>query len=346
MAEGYSAVSMLDKLERERRAARIRIARRGALDRRRGRGDLPRRARRARRPPGLPETLPGRRRRTRWSPWCAATRAPTARSPPRSSPAATGSTLRPALRELERAGELVRGELLPGRHGARVVRPRRPAPACGGRASPTCAQRPRRSTMRELARFLPQLAERRRPPAGRRRPRPPARGARPPPGRHADARGLGARRPAAAPRRLQPDLARRALHRRRARLDRRRRAGPKRRQGGPLLPRGRASRRPAARRTPSSSRRPGEAHDAIRERLAARRRASGSTSSTELELSAEELHSALWDLAWAGRRPTTPSPRCAPARLARRPRAGERRGRRFAARRAGRRRRPSRAAGR
>ena len=50
----------------------------------------------------------------RCSPSYAATPAPTAPSRPPSSPPATGSTRRPALRELERDGTLVRGELLPG----------------------------------------------------------------------------------------------------------------------------------------------------------------------------------------------------------------------------------------
>ena len=72
------------KLERERRAGGPH-RRRGALDRRRGCRPLPRRARRARRRAGCP--------RPSWSrspdamaPSCAATRAPTARSRPRSSP--------------------------------------------------------------------------------------------------------------------------------------------------------------------------------------------------------------------------------------------------------------------
>ena len=51
---------------------------------------------------------------TRCAPWSAATPAPTAPSRPRSWPRATASTPTPALRELEREGALVRGELLPG----------------------------------------------------------------------------------------------------------------------------------------------------------------------------------------------------------------------------------------
>ena len=43
----------------------------------------------------------------------------------------------------------------------------------------------------------------------------------------------------------------------------------------------------------------GEIHDAIRERLGEPRR-SGSTSSPSSKFEREELHSALWDLVWAG----------------------------------------------
>ena len=54
VAEGYSAASMLEKLVRERRAARGPDRRRGALHRRRGRRPLPRRARACRRRPACP----------------------------------------------------------------------------------------------------------------------------------------------------------------------------------------------------------------------------------------------------------------------------------------------------
>ena len=97
----------------------------------------------------------------------------------------------PALRELERAGELVRGELLPGGSerewcDADVLRRLRRASVAALRQEVEAVDQA------ELARFLPALAERRRPPARRRRPGPPARGAGPAPGRRADARGLGA----------------------------------------------------------------------------------------------------------------------------------------------------------
>ena len=106
----------LDAREARRRAPRRRgpDRRRGALHRRRGRRPLPRRARRAaaRRPARV---LPRGRPTT---PMRAA--GPPLRPHPRPLPdraagrAATASTRSPALRELERDGALVRGELLPG----------------------------------------------------------------------------------------------------------------------------------------------------------------------------------------------------------------------------------------
>ena len=59
------------------------------------------------------------------------------------------------------------------------------------------------------------------------------------------AESLGARRAAAPARRLLAELARPALHQRRADLDRRREPRPQRRPRRPLLPRGRPPRRPA-----------------------------------------------------------------------------------------------------
>ena len=114
MLEGLDAGAMLEELSGERRGVPVRLRRRGALDRRRRRRPVPRRARRgaARRAAGgVPR---GRARRAaRGS--SAATPRPTARSRPPSCARATASTARPSLAELERAGELVRGELRPGR---------------------------------------------------------------------------------------------------------------------------------------------------------------------------------------------------------------------------------------
>ena len=88
--EGYSAASMLEKLVAERRVAKVRHRRRGALHRRRGRRPLPRRARRCRLRPGC-RRASSRTTRTRCAPWSAATPAPTARSRPRALPRATAS---------------------------------------------------------------------------------------------------------------------------------------------------------------------------------------------------------------------------------------------------------------
>ena len=87
-------------------------------------------------------------------------------------------------------------------------------------------------------------------------------------------------------------------HERRARLDRRRAAG--RARAGSRSTSARTSASPARRRRTRSSTRPeGEVHDAIRERLAAAP-SFWLDLVAELELEREELHSALWDLAWAG----------------------------------------------
>ena len=113
VAEGYSAASMLEKLVAERRVAAGPDRRRGALHRRRGRRPLPRRARGAAAagPAGdLPRGPP--RRDARPGPPLRPHPRPLPDRPAR--PRATASTRPPALRELEREGALVRGELLPG----------------------------------------------------------------------------------------------------------------------------------------------------------------------------------------------------------------------------------------
>ena len=244
VAEGFSAESMLGKLERERSAAKVRIngEERWIVAEDSG---LYRDALGVPPAPGLPDTflepvpdamlsLVRRYARTH-GPF------PTAQLAAR-----YGVDPLPALRELERAGDLVRGELLPGGSerewcDSEVLRRIRRASVAHLRAEAEPAD------PRELARFLPawQNVDAHRP-AGR-RPRPAARGARAAAGGRPHAGGLGARRAAAPPRRLQPGLARPAHDRGRGRLDRRRRARDPQRQGRALLPRGRPHRRAAAR---------------------------------------------------------------------------------------------------
>ena len=132
------------------------------------------------------------------------------------------------------------------------------APSASG-ATPKCSAAsvaPRLARLRkeveaadrtELARFLPSWQNVDAFRARRCRPRPPARGAGPAAGGGADPESVGARRAAAPARRLLPELARPALHQRRADLDRGREPGAQRRPRRPLLPRGRPPRRPAAR---------------------------------------------------------------------------------------------------
>ena len=164
------------------------------------------------------------------------------------------STRRPALRELEREGALVRGELLPGGTerewcDSDVLRRVR-------RASLARLRREVEPADRRRARPLPaELAERRRLPRRRRRPRPPARGAGAAAGGGADAEGLGAAtccRAGSAPTRP-------------AWLDELCTSGelvwigagaarPQRRPRRPLLPRGRRASPGRRRPTPSSSR--------------------------------------------------------------------------------------------
>ena len=152
VAEGFSADSMLEKLERERRAARVRvageerwIASEDAALYRDALGVPP--------PPGLPETflaeLPDamaalvRRYARTHGPF------PTAQLARR-----YGTDPSAALRELERAGELVRGELLPGGSerewcDPEVLRRLRRASLAHLRAEAEAVD------PRELARFLP-----------------------------------------------------------------------------------------------------------------------------------------------------------------------------------------------
>ena len=141
-----------------------------------------------------------------------------------------------ALTALERAGELVRGEL-------------RPAGSEREWCDPEVLRRLRRASLavlrkeieaadqRSLAAFLPSLAGRRPPSGRRRRRRPPARGARPAAGAGAARRRLGARRAAAPLRRLLAHLAGSAVRQRRDRVGRRGRPRTQLGPRGALLPR-------------------------------------------------------------------------------------------------------------
>ena len=241
-AEGFSAASMLAKLEKERRAVAVRIAGEerwiAAED-----AGLYRDAIGVPPPGGLPESylepvedamaaLVRRYARTH-GPF------PTAQINRR-----YGLDVTPALKQLERGGELVRGELLPGGSerewcDADVLRRVR-------RASVAALRQEAEAVDPGRAGALPaRLAERRLSPAGGRRPRSPARGADPAPGCGADARGLGEGRAPAPARRLQPDLDRPADDERRDRLDRRRPASAHRPRRA-VLPRGRSPGRAAA----------------------------------------------------------------------------------------------------
>ncbi len=221
----------------------------------------------------------------------------TGRSRPASCAPATASTASAALSELERAGELVRGELRPGGterewcHPEVLRRLRRASLAVLRKEIEPADQR-------ALARFLPGWQGVDRHPRGRRRRRPPARGARAAAGPRAPGGGLGARRPAAPRRRLLAVVDGPAVRERRGRVDRRRRARAQLGPRGAVLPRGPAAcsgrrRSRAPRRTPSP-----------RTRRCARGCAAGACFFTDLlvdvELAPEELQEALWDLVWAG----------------------------------------------
>src|SRR5512132_2626101 len=216
---------------------------RGALHRRRGRRPLPRRPRRA----GagwtageLPRAGRGRPRfggqalcrHPRPVPHQAARRPLRGRSEP--GPEGAGA--------VRRHGP---GRAPPRRHIARVVRGRRTA-ATAPRQPRAAAPGGRGDRPARAGPLLAELAERRRPRPLRRRRGSPARGPDLAPGRGADAEDLGTRRAASASRLIQPELAGRALHQRRAGLDRGRGAWAERREGRSLLPRGRPAGGPAA----------------------------------------------------------------------------------------------------
>jgi ATP-dependent Lhr-like helicase len=328
VAEGYSAASMLDKLRRERRAAEVRI---GGEERWIAAEDaaLYRDALGVPPPAGLPESfLEGvpepmvalmRRYARTHGPF-------TTDEPARRY----GVDPSPALRELERAGDLVRGELLPG--GAErewcdpdVLRRLRRASLAHLRAEAEAVE------TRELARFLPSW------------------------------QNVDAYRPAGAgPDRLRealvplqgvaltPEVWERDVLPRRlgayspAWLDELCTggevvwvgAGALGRSGGKVALYFREDVRlagppPANARLEAPE---GEIHDAIRE-LLDRRPRFWIDLVEELDIEREDLHNALWDLAWAGE---ATNDAFAPlrARRLRSVQSAQRRGRRFASRRA------------
>ena len=283
---------------RERRAIKVRRRRRGTLDRRRRCRALPRRARRrapGRAAGGVPR---GRARRAR-----AGSRAAT----PQTHGPFTTAELRArygvdpsaVLSELERAGELVRGELRPGGserewcHPEVLRRLRRASLAVLRKEIEPADQR-------ALARFLPAWqGVDRHPAAGAgidrlRETLVAAAGARAP------GRDVGARRAAAPRRRVLAGVDGPAVRERRARVDRRRRARAQLRAGRALLPRG-----PRVLASPGPPPFKGAPPDVRRARRAS---ASGSRAGAcfftdllvDVELAPEELQEALWDLVWAG----------------------------------------------
>jgi ATP-dependent Lhr-like helicase len=329
VVEGYSADSMLEKLQRERRAARVRIAGEerwiAAED-----AALYRDALGVPPPAGLPETflaeLPD------------AMVALVRRYARTHGPFPTGQLARrygadpsAALRELERAGELVRGELLPGGSerewcDPEVLRRLRRASLAHLRAEAEAVD------PRELARFLPSW------------------------------QNVDARRPAGAgPDRLRETLVplqgvaltpevwesdvlpRRLGAYSPAWLDELCTggelvwigAGGLGRRGGKVALYFREDVRFAG--PPPANlkleRAAGDAHDAIRELLGLRP-CFWLDLVTELDLAAEELHTALWDLAWGGEVTNDAFAPLRAPRLRGLEREPKRRGRRFAARRA------------
>ncbi len=330
VAEGYSASSMLDKLEGERRAARIRVAGEerwiSAED-----AGLYRDALGVPPPPGLPDSfiepvadamlVLARRFAHTHGPF------PTARLGAR-----YGVDPASALRELERAGELVRGELLPGGTerewcDPEVLRRVRRASLAHLRKEVEAADQ------RELARFLPswQNVDAHRPGGA----------------------GPDRLREALVPLQgvaLTPEVWERDVLPRRlgaysaAWLDELCTggevvwigAGALGRSGGRVALYFREDVRlagppPANAKLDAPQ---GEAHDAIRE-LLARRPCFWVDLVADLELETEELHAALWDLTWAGEVTNDAFAPLRARRLSAVQRAQRARGRRFSTRRAG-----------
>jgi ATP-dependent Lhr-like helicase len=330
VAEGYSARSMLEKLEGERRAARVRVA---GAERWISAEDagLYRDALGVPPPSGLPDSflepiadaivVVARRYARTHGPFV------TARLAER-----YGVDPAPALRDLERAGELVRGELLPGGTEREwcdpdVLRRIRRASLAHLRREVEAADQ------RELARFLPgwQNVDAHRPGGA----------------------GPDRLREALVPLQgvaLTPEVWERDVLPRRlgayspAWLDELCTggelvwigAGALGRSGGRVALYFREDIRLAGPPPANAKLDPprGDAHDAIRELLGARPTFWVDLVS-ELDLETEELHAALWDLAWAGEVTNDAFAPLRARRLSAVQRAHRTRGRRFARRRGG-----------
>ena len=144
VAEGYSADSMLEKLERERRAARVRVAGEerwiAAED-----AALYRDALGVPPPAGLPETFLAEAARRDGGPGSPLRAHPRALPHRHSSPAATAPILRPRCASWSGPASWCAESCSPAAASASGAI-RRCCAACGGRASPTCAPRRRPST--------------------------------------------------------------------------------------------------------------------------------------------------------------------------------------------------------
>ena len=301
MLDGVDAAALLAELERERRAIRLRVGgeeRYVAADE----AGLYRDA--------LGAVPPGRPAARRSSPTCPTRCASLVARYARTHGPFTTEELRArygvdasaVLRELERDGRARPRRAAPGRQRSATGATSRSCAACAAPRWRRCARRSSRPTSARLAAFLPSWQGVDRHSARRRRDRPAARGARAAAGARAAGRDLGARRAAAAHRRLLADVARQPLRERRARVGRAPGALGALGAGGAVLPRGRAGDRPAGRRRPA------------RAALAAGRRPSTSSCArawregpcfftdllAELDAPAEALREALWDLVWAG----------------------------------------------
>ena len=328
--EGYSAASMLEKLVTERRAAKVRIdgeeryiAAEDAGLYRDALGVPP--------PGGLPESF----LEEHDDPMRALVRRYAAHPRPLPDRAARralrGRPDRRRCASWSRPGRWSAASCCPAAPSASGATPTSCA-ASAGPASPTCARRSSRPTAASSPASC--RAGRTSTPTGAAGAgtRPPARGAGPAPGGRADARRSGSGtccRGASAPTARPGSTSSAPAARSSGSAPARSAAAT----AGSLSTSARTSASPARRPpTPSSSRREGEVHDAIRERLGA-----GPCFwldlLADLDARAEELHTALWDLAWSRRGHQRRLRAAAGAAAARRRRLASARGRRFSRRR-------------